>query len=116
MDNITIEFVSALETVLPTHYELALTKNTETPCISYQMRNSYVSTEVVGATLGYGAVIFTVKIWSNRAADLAEYMSLVDTAVRPLGYKRTSANELHDVNSTMMQRILTYEAMVYEEY
>ena len=29
------EMVSALSTVLPTHYELALTANTKTPCISY---------------------------------------------------------------------------------
>ena len=29
------EMVSALSAVLPTHYELALTANTKTPCISY---------------------------------------------------------------------------------
>jgi hypothetical protein len=29
------QLVSALENVLPTHYEMALTADTETPCISY---------------------------------------------------------------------------------
>ena len=36
------ELVSALNNVLPTHYELALTKDTTIPCISYQERNNYV--------------------------------------------------------------------------
>ena len=34
--------VAALNTILPTHYELHLHKGTQTPCISYQERNNYV--------------------------------------------------------------------------
>jgi hypothetical protein len=35
--------VSVLNNILPTHYELTLTSNTKTPCISYQERNNYAT-------------------------------------------------------------------------
>lgn len=108
------ELVSALETVLPTYYELALTSKTKTPCISYQERNNYVST--TGDTRGYSIISFTVKVWANNIADIQKYAIEVDKALRPLGFKRTSSNELYDINSTMIQKILTFEALALEEY
>lgn len=108
------EFVSALETVLPTHYELALTSKTKTPCISYQERNNYV--QVNGDTLGYSKVSFTVKIWANKIADIMRYAVDVDAALRPIGFIRTSSNELYDMNSTMIQKIMTYEATFLEDF
>ena len=45
------ELVSALNTVLPTHYEMALTQGTETPCISYMEMNNYSVTDVKGDEL-----------------------------------------------------------------
>ena len=108
------ELVSALETVLPTHYEMALTADTETPCISFQERNNYVSTS--GNTLGYSRIIYTVKVWANKMADIQKYSLMIDDVLRPIGFKRTSANELYDVNSTMIQKVLTYEALAYETY
>jgi len=108
------ELVSALQTVLPTHYELALTSKTKTPCISYQERNNYVS--VSGNTRGYSVISFTVKVWANNIADIMKYSLEVDKVLRPLGFKRTSANELYDVNSTMIQKILTYECLALENY
>lgn len=108
------ELVSALETVLPTHYELALTSKTKTPCISYQERNNYV--QVNGNTLGYSVVSFTVKVWANNIADIMHYSLEVDNVLRPLGFKRTSSNELYDMNSTMIQKIMTYEALCFEEF
>ena len=108
------ELVSALETVLPTHYEMALTADTETPCISFQERNNYVSTS--GNTLGYSRIIYTVKVWANRLADIQKYSLMIDDVLRPIGFKRTSANELYDINSTMIQKVLTYEALAYETY
>ena len=47
MINYHTQLVSALNTVLPTHYELALTSDTQTPCISYQERNNYAVTESI---------------------------------------------------------------------
>lgn len=108
------ELVSALETVLPTHYEMALTADTETPCISFQERNNYVSTS--GNTLGYSRIIYTVKVWANNLADIQKYSLMIDDVLRPIGFKRTSANELYDNNSTMIQKVLTYEALAYETY
>lgn len=108
------ELVSALESVLPTHYEMALTAGEKVPCISYQERNNYVSTS--GNTIGYSRVIFTIKIWANSIKEIQQYAPLVDDVLRPLGFKRTSANELHDMNSSMIQKIFTYEALAYENY
>lgn len=108
------ELVSALENVLPTHYEMALTADTETPCISYQERNNYVST--FGDTLGYSRIIYTVKVWANDIADIQKYSMMIDDVLRPIGFKRTSANELYDINSTMIQKVLTFEALAYETY
>lgn len=108
------ELVSALNSVLPTHYEMALTAGTETPCISFQERNNYVSTS--GDTLGYSRIIYTVKVWANDVADIQKYSLMIDDVLRPIGFKRTSANELYDVNSTMIQKVLTFEALALETY
>lgn len=108
------EVVSACETVLPTHYELALTSKTKTPCISYQERNNYVSS--TGNTRGYSVISFTIKVWANNIADIMKYSVEVDKALRAIGFKRTSSNELYDINSTMIQKIMTFEALALEEY
>lgn len=108
--------VSALNTILPTHYEMALTSRTETPCISYMEINNYVITEVVGATLGYSRVTYQVKIWGTDIEEIQNYAGEVDNVLRPLGWKRISSGELYDNASSMIQKILTYEALALEEY
>lgn len=108
--------VSALQTVLPTYYEMALTANTTTPCISYMETNNYALTEANGASLGYSRVTYQVKVWGNDIATVQEYALMVDDVLRPLGFKRVSSGELHDNNSTMMQKILTYEALASEYF
>lgn len=108
------EFVSALNTVLPSHHELALTSKEKTPCISYQERNNY--DDATGNTLGYSRISFTVKVWSTSIADLQRYSLEIDKALRPLGFKRISSGELADKNSLMKQKILTYEALASENY
>lgn len=110
------EIVSALETVLPTYYEMALTKGTNTPCISYMETNNYSVTEVLGATVGYSRITYQVKIWGNKIADLQKYAVEVDKALRAIGFKRIASGELYDNNSTMIQKILTYEALASEEF
>lgn len=108
------EAVSALETVLPTYHELALTSKNTVPCISIQERNNFVFAN--GDTLGYSTIAFTVKVWANSVADIMKYSVAVDAVLRPLGFKRTSSNELYDRNSTMIQKILTYEALALEDF
>lgn len=106
--------VSVLNNILPTHYEMTLTQDTKTPCISYMERNNYATDN--GDTLGYSRVSYTVKIWGNDIAQIQEYAIRVDNALRPLGFKRLSSGELYDNQSTMIQKILTYEALAVEQF
>ena len=108
------DLVRALTKVLPTYYEMALTSKTATPCISYMERNNYVDSN--GDTLGYSRIVYTVKVWANDIAKLQKYALEIDTVLRPLGWRRTSSQELYDNQSTMMQKILTYEALASENY
>ena len=108
------ELTAALGSILPTHYELVLHSGLTTPCYSYQEINNYVAEQ--GDTLGYSRVTYQVKVWANDVATIQKYAVAADNVLRPLGFKRTAANELHDRNSTMIQKILTYEALGLENY
>lgn len=108
------QLVEALETVLPTHYELVLTSGTKTPCISYMETNNYDTT--TGETFGYSRLAYQVKVWANDIGEIQKYVKLIDATLRPLGWSRTSMNELYDRNSTMIQKIMKYEANAVEEY
>lgn len=108
------QLVTALNKVLPTHYEMNLTSKTKTPCISYMELNNYVSSS--GDTLGYSRIKFQVKVWGNDIADLQAYALQIDAVLRPLGFKRTATNELYDNASTMIQKIMTFEALALEDY
>ena len=114
MINYHAELVKALNKVLPTHYEMTLTANIKTPCISYMEINNYVSSS--GNTLGYSRISYQVKVWGNDIALLQEYALQIDAALRPLGFTRVSSGELYDRESTMIQKIMTFEALGLEEY
>lgn len=114
MIDYNIQFVSALNTVLPTHHELALTSKEATPCISYQERNNFDAE--TGDTIGYSRISYTVKVWSTSIADLQKYSLEIDKVLRPIGFKRIASGELSDRNSLMKQKILTYEALALEEF
>lgn len=114
MINYHAELVKALNTVLPTYYEMTLTSDTPTPCISYMETNNYVSSN--GDTLGYSVINYQVKVWGNNIADLQKYAMEVDKVLRPLGFTRTATNELYDYNSTMIQKIMSFEAMALEDF
>lgn len=106
--------VSALEKVLPTYHELVLHSKIKTPCISYQENNNY--DDLTGNTLGYSRISYTIKVWSTEIAELKRYILLIDAVLRPLGFRRTNTGELGDPNSTMIQKILTYECLAQETY
>ena len=108
------QLVSALNAVLPTHYEMTLTSGTKTPCISYMELNNYVT--VAGDKREYSIISYQVKIWGNDIGALNGYAQQINTVLRPLGFKRISSGELYDNNSTMIQKILTFEAMALEDY
>ena len=114
MINYHKELVSALNSVLPTHYEMILTSKTKTPCISYMEINDYVDSS--GDTLEYSIKTYQVKVWANDIGTIQEYALQVDNVLRPLGFKRISSGELYDNNSSMIQKILNYEALCLENY
>jgi len=58
MVDFNTQLVSALETVLPTYYEMALTSEAKVPCISYMETNNYSVTEILGATIGYSRITY----------------------------------------------------------
>lgn len=108
------DMVKALSTILPTHYEMNLKSGTTTPCISYMEINNYVSSS--GDTLGYSKVSYQVKVWAHSIAEIQKYALQIDRVLRPLGWNRISSGELYDNQSTMIQKILTYEALASETY
>lgn len=111
------EMKNALETVLPTHYEMTLTSKTATPCISYMELNNYEVTDYTGRiSLGYSRITYQIKVWATDIKTIQKYSLEVDKVLKPLGWKRISAGEMHDNNSSMIQKILTYEALASEEY
>lgn len=114
MINFHKEIVSTLKTILPTHYEMILHRGLSVPCISY-MELSNAARET-GDTLGYSNIQYQIKVWSNKVEDLQTYALKIDNALRPLGWKRVSTNEMYDTQSTMMQKIMTYEANALEEF
>lgn len=108
------EFVTALNMVLPTYYEMSLHKGIITPCISYMELNN--SADMEGNTIGYSRISYQVKIWATDIAIIQKYALEVDIALRPLGFRRISSGELYDNSSAMIQKIMTYEALAIEDF
>lgn len=106
--------VATLNNILPVHYEMTLTKGTKTPCISWMETNNYATD--VGDTLGYSKIVYQIKVWGTDIGELNKYACQIDNALRPLGWTRMSSGELYDRNSTMIQKILQYEARAYETF
>ena len=109
------ELRSALESVgLPVHYEMTLHSGLSVPCISYMEKNNY--TAAAGNTLGYSYISYQVKVWAKDIATIQRYALEVDKALRPVGFKRIASGELYDNNSSMIQKIMTYEAFASENF
>lgn len=114
MINYNNELVKVLDTVLPTYYEMTVDSKTPTPCITYMETNNYSSAS--GTTFGYSYITYQIKVWGNKLADIQRYALEVDAVLRPLGFKRIASRELYDNNSTMIQKIMSYEALASEDY
>ena len=114
MINYHTTLVTALKNILPTHYEMTLSSKTKVPCISYMETNNYVTTN--GDTLGYSRITYQIKVWANDIAEIQKYSLEIDNTIRPLGWKRVASGELYDNQSTMIQKIMTYEALASETF
>lgn len=106
--------VTALNKVLPAQYEMTLKSGTATPCISYMELNNAAAAQ--GDTLGYSYLTYQVKVWGHDIEELQKYALEIDAVLRPLGWKRISSGELYDNQSTMIQKILTFEALASEVF
>jgi hypothetical protein len=111
------ELVSALETILPTHYEMTLTSKTETPCISWMEIGVVPTSDPTGENTNLASyrLNYSIKIWGNRLEELNNYAVEIARALRPLGFKVGTSGELYDHNSTMIQKILNAEATALVE-
>ena len=108
------QVVATLSQILPTYFELHLSKQCSVPCISYILRNDYTVTN--GDTIGYSKIQYQVKVWSNKQEDLQTYSAHIDKALRQLGFSRISTGEIYDINSAMKQKIMVYEAQYKEDF
>jgi hypothetical protein len=108
------ELYTALNNILPTHYEMTLHSGLATPCISYMELNNYASAN--GDTMGYSVLTYQIKVWGHEIGVLQKYAKEIDDALRPLGFKRISSGEMYDNQSTMIQKILTFEATAQENF
>lgn len=114
MLNIKPEVVTVLQLILPTYYEYICNSQTPKPCITYAQTND---TDLeTSKERGYCRVQMTIKVWVNNGdvSAMETYAEQVDSAMRELGYKKVSANEL--VVGNQLEKILLYEAIGKEEY
>lgn len=106
--------VNTLSKILPTYYEMILHTGIATPCISYMELNNSVN--AYGTTVGYSNLSYQIKVWCKKLEDLQKYTMQIDDAMRALGWRRVSSGELYDNQSTMIQKIITYEALASEKF
>ena len=108
------EVVNALSTVLPTYYEMTLNSSVKVPCISYMELGNYGS--AFGDTQEYSRLQYQIKVWGHDIEELQKYAILVSQVMRSIGFNRVSSNEMYDKNSTMIQKIMTFEVLTNEVY
>lgn len=109
------KLVAALKTIgIPVEYEMFLSSETKIPCISYMELSNIADEE--GDTIGYSNIQYQIKVWSDKVADLQKYSVLIDKLMRPLGFTRIGCREISDNNSSMIQKIMTYEGLALEDF
>lgn len=110
------ELVSALSPILPIYYEDKLTSNTQTPCLSYMEISNVPINNSAFDTMEYSRIRFQIKVWDNSISVVQLYAKQVDATLRQMGFKRISSQEISDNNSTMIQKIMSYECLTLEQF
>lgn len=90
------DIVSKLSTIAPVEYELFVTEKTPIPCITYIENGN--DDNLVGDTLGYSNIRYTIKIWSHSVQELTDLTARVSEQMRLLGYRRLSSFETKSTN------------------
>ena len=106
------KIIEELSKILPVSYEVFEDSDTSVPCITYiEYMNKDNKT---GDTIGYSNIGYTITVWTNSLKDQADYSKLVDKAMRDIGFKRVSSNEM--VENNLFRKILDYEGLGFEIY
>lgn len=108
-----IQLANTLSNILPTHYEMTLHSGLAVPCYSYMELTNF--TDLSGDTLEYSVISYQVKVWADSLEEIQRYAREADAALRPLGFRRKSSTEIYDNRSCRIQKVMTYEAIGYEE-
>lgn len=106
------ELVEALDTILPTYYELVVDSTTPTPCITYRTYSDVADRESLNIGMRYSRPAYQIKIWGNRIADLGEYAQQVDDLLFEIGWQRIGYQEL--TYNNQIQLVMTYQALFLE--
>lgn len=104
---------TALSTIgPPVDYEMFLHSGLSTPRISYMELINVIEEQTDVSDVS--RIQVQVKVWANEISDLQTYAVEIDSVMREDGWQRVSSAELHDPNSAMMQKVLTYEKLFAE--
>lgn len=106
------QLIETLSPILPTFYELFVDSNTPIPCITYLQSGD--SIHVDGDTLCFSDISFNIKIWARTKQEIEQYKIKIDDALRPIGYRRVSYNEMSDKN--LLCGILIYRGLGIEHF
>ena len=95
--------VNTLKAIAPVEYELFVTEKTPVPCITYIENGN--DDNLVGDTLGYSNIRYTIKIWSHSVQEATEKAAQVAEQMRLLGYRRLSSFETSSTNLICVNQI-----------
>lgn len=81
-----------LELGLPVYNELKVQKTTGIPCITWRLDNDM--NNVVGDNLSFNWIQFSVKIWCNDLAVIAQHTEPLSLLMKELGFQQIGSNQL----------------------
>jgi hypothetical protein len=96
---------------LPVIDELLAKSSTPIPCITYtELSNSDL---ILGNTIEYGQIVWTVKVWSGSIAILEQYAALVDATMKDQGFSKTTS--FQTFNNGIGQYVMRFTATGYQD-
>lgn len=109
MKNYHKTLTSSLSEILPTYYELNMSGEIEVPCASYmELANFITDGDTLDSVGDVAEVTYQIKVWGTDIGNINTYAQLIDSTLKPEGWKRTSSQDMHDNKSSMIQRIMLY--------
>ena len=104
--------VTALKNILPTYYEYFVDSTTSMPCITYREYRNEAQEQ--SDRIGYSTVGYWIKVWATDVDTRQTKAQAIDDALREIGYKRTSSNDL--IVDKQICKILIYQGKGFEDF